>query len=144
MEARLDNNSSPLGLKRATAKDDFVVKLYAAAILTKGTVMGYEEITPGVISSASRLIPISVSASVQPAVILSEDVDATTGDIAGITGLIPPTGLNGNFLVLPAGATLDTGVAVGAITKPIRMWLENAGFEVIDTADIDHFENEDL
>ncbi len=95
-------------------------------------------------TAGSKLIPVtdaeSLNGSNLPLYILGEEVDATGGDIAGITAYI-----EGDFdaqqLALEDTATLATDITVGDVSKTIREWLQDVGIVAIDSTYIDGFEN---
>jgi hypothetical protein len=96
------------------------------------------------ITAGSKLIPVTDAATVDgsnlPLYILGEEVDATGGDIAGVTAYV-----EGDFdeqqLAFEGTGTLATSVNFGNVEKTMREWLQDVGIVAIDSTYIDGFEN---
>lgn len=95
-------------------------------------------------TAGSKLIPVTDAATADGSnlalYILGEEIDATGGDIAGISAYI-----EGDFdaqqLAFEGTATLATDIVFGDVTKTIREWLQDTGITAIDSSYPDGFEN---
>lgn len=122
----------------ALQRSGFTVAQYATEALPAGTIMGQK-------TADSELLPITDVAATDgtklPKFILAEDVDATAGDITGVTvytmGRVNEGKINlENSLTLEDFITLGTNFAV-----TIRQALRMIGLNVEASAYIDEYEN---